>query len=415
MLRWGSGAQAAEVLRLRTFRRFALARSISVLGDRMMVVALAFAALELGASATQVGLVLAAAAVPLVLSVFIGGVVADRVRRRDVMIAADVLRLVTQGTSAALLLTGSATLWALAALAAATAIGDGFFNPASTGLLPELVEDEQLQAANATLSSATSAAEILGPAVAGAMVALGGAGIAIAVDAATFAVSALLLLGLPSLAIVAPKTRLVDDWREGWTTFRSTVWLWTFVVYFALANTLWAAWVVLGPLAADDHLGGAQAWGIVLSCMGVGLLLGSAAAAVIHPSRPLIFVAISDVLFAVPVAMLALGVGLPWLCVAALVSGFGAGAGTAVWISTMQRHVPRDQIARMSSYDWFGSFAFYPLGMAMWGPIAAAAGVGTALGLASAVWVVLLVAVLLVPTNRRLTAPDSTAQPHAAT
>lgn len=123
--------------------------------------------LEVGGSATSVGLVLAAATVPLVASVLAGGVVADRLSRRTVMLTADLLRVATQGTMAALLIAGVAEVWMLAALAALAGVGTGFFGPASTGLLPELVPPEKLQQANALRSAAVSAGEIVGPLVAG--------------------------------------------------------------------------------------------------------------------------------------------------------------------------------------------------------------------------------------------------------
>ena len=198
-------------------------------------------------------------------TVLVGGVVADRLPRRRVMVAADLLRVATQGAMAALLVAGAAEVWMLALLAALTGVGTGFFNPASTGLLPELVPPERLQQANALRSSAVSAGEIAGPLIAGVLVAVAGAGTAIAVDAATFAVSAACLarLRVPPRASRAAAS-FVADLRDGWTAFRSRRWVWTFVVYFALGNMMWAAWSALGPIVADRELGGPEAWGTVL-------------------------------------------------------------------------------------------------------------------------------------------------------
>src|SRR5689334_7178860 len=120
---------------------------MSGLGDRMAAVALAFAVLEIGGSASAVGLVLAAGMVPLVACVLVGGVIADRAPRRTVMVAADLVRVASQGAMAALLIAGAADVWMLALLAAVSGAATGFFSPASTGLLPEVVPMEQLQRA----------------------------------------------------------------------------------------------------------------------------------------------------------------------------------------------------------------------------------------------------------------------------
>lgn len=391
------------VLRLRGFRLLFAGQGISVLGDRMVAVALAFAVLESGGSVSAVGLVLAAAMVPLLGSVLIGGVVADRVSRRAVMLAADVVRVGSQGTMAALLIAGTAEVWVLAVLAGITGAATGFFNPASTGLLPEIVPREQLQPANALRASVVSAGEILGPLVAGVLVATAGAGWAIAADAATFAISGvcLAMLRLPG---PAPRERssFLADLRGGWAAFRSRRWVWTVVVYFAVANMLWGAWSALGPIVAHRELGGAAAWGTVLAAVGVGALVGSLLATRARPSRPLVLVALMDGLFALPLAVLAAGAPVTLLAFGAFLSGAGMMLGNSVWESTLQRHVPAESLSRVSSYDWFGSFAFYPLGLAIWGPLAAGIGVAPALWLAFGLFAASILAVLSLAEVRRL-------------
>src|SRR5262245_7264448 len=218
----------------------------------MVAVALAFAVLEIGGSASDVGLVLAAGVFPLVASVLVGGVVGDRASRRAVMVIADLVRVASQGAMAALLIAGAADVWMLALLAGVTGTATGFFSPASTGLLPEVVPPEELQQANALRSSAISAGEILGPLAAGALVAAAGAGWAVAVDAVTFGVSAacLVMLRVPARA-EPPTSSFVADLREGWVAFRSRRWVWTVVAYFSIGNILWGAWNGLGPVVAD--------------------------------------------------------------------------------------------------------------------------------------------------------------------
>jgi MFS family permease len=394
-----------HVLRRRDFRLLFLGQGVSVLGDRMVAVALAFAVLEVGGSASAVGLVLACATLPLVGSVLIGGVVADRMSRRTVMIGADLVRLASQGATATLLITGSAEVWTLALFAGLTGAATGFFNPASTGLLPEVVPKDELQPANALRATAVSGGEILGPLLAGVLVAAVGAGSAIAVDAATFAVSAACLARLRAAGRPDRESAtFLADLREGWSAFRARRWVWSVVAYFAVANLLWGAWSALGPIVADRDLGGAAAWGTVLAAVGLGALVGSVLATRARPRRPLVLVALTEALFAVPLAALAAAAPAPLLVCAAFLSGAGMMLGNSVWESTLQRHVPAESLSRVVSYDWFGSLAFRPLGLAFWGPLAGAIGISSALWLAFGLFVAGVAALLALPDTRRLRA-----------
>jgi MFS family permease len=403
--------ESLHVLRRRDFRLLFVAQGVSVLGDRMVVVALAFAVIHLGGSASEVGLVLAAGWAPLVLTVLLGGVVADRTSKRAVMLSADVVRVASQGAMAALVITGGAEIWMLAVLAGVTGAATGFFNPASTGLLPEVVSEEELQPANALRSTAFSGSEILGPALSGALVAAAGAGWAIAVDAATFAISAvcLTMLRTPARETREP-TSFLTDLREGWVAFRSRRWVWSVVAYFALTNMLWGAWSALGPSVAERDLGGAAVWGTVLAFVGVGALVGSIFAVRARPRRPLLLIAAMEGLFCLPLAFLAAAAPAPLLAVGAFLSGIGLMLGNSVWESTLQRHIPAESLSRVSAYDWFGSFAFYPIGLALWGGLAGAIGLHAALWLAFGLFSVAAAALLAVPDVRhfrqsRLDAP----------
>ena len=397
--------QNLHVLRRRDFRLLFFGQGVSVLGDRMVAVALAFAVLEVGGSASAVGLVLACATLPLVGSVLIGGVVADRMSRRTVMIGADLVRLLSQGATATLLITGSAEVWTLALFAGLTGAATGFFNPASTGLLPEVVPTEELQPANALRATAVSGGEILGPLLAGVLVAAAGAGWAIAVDAATFAVSAAFLARLRAAGRPQRESAtFLADLREGWSAFRARRWVWSIVAYFAVANMLWGAWSALGPIVADRDLGGAAAWGTVLAAVGLGALVGSVLATRARPRRPLVLVALTEALFAVPLAALAAAAPAPLLVCAAFLSGAGMMLGNSVWESTLQRHVPAESLSRVASYDWFGSLAFRPLGLALWGPLAGVMGISSALWLAFGLFIAGVAALLALPDTRRLQA-----------
>lgn len=397
--------ESFAVLRQREFRLLFWGQAVSVLGDRMVAVALAFAVLEVGGSASAVGLVLASGALPLVGCLLIGGVVADRTSRRAVMVAADLVRVASQGTMAALLVMGVAEVWTLALLAGMTGAATGFFTPASTGLLPAIVPSERLQQANGLRGTAMSTGEILGPVAAGVLVAAAGPGWAIAADAGTFAVSAgfLLRLRLPARAERQPAS-FVAELRDGWLAFRSRTWVWAVVASLAAGNMLWGAWSALGPVVADRELGGAAAWGAVLAAIGVGLLVGSLLATGARPRRPLVVVAIGGAVFFLPLAFLAAGAPVSLLVAAAFLSGAALALTNSLWESTIQRHIPSESLSRVSAYDWFGSLAFYPVGLAIWGPLAAAIGIGAALWIAFGLAMATTFALLAVPDVRRLPA-----------
>ena len=371
----------------------------------MVAVALAFAVLGLGGSATDVGVVLACRTLPTVAFLLAGGVIADRLSPRTVMVAADLSRLVTQGLMAALLIAGAAEVWSVALLAALTGAGTGFFNPASTGVLPAVVAPERLQQANGLRATVMSGGEIVGPALAGVIVAAAGAGWALAVDAATFAVSALFLarLRLPARTAREPASFLADL-REGWDEFRARRWVWTFVLAAGLINLLWGAWSALGPVVADRELGGAAAWGTVLAAMGVGALAGSVLAVRARPRRPLVIVFGTLGLSALPLGALAAGVGVGVLAAAALLAGLSLMLGNSVWESTLQRHIPTASLSRVAAYDWFGSLAFQPVGLLLWGPVAAAIGLEPALWAAFGLFLAVNVALLSLPDTWRLRA-----------
>ena len=395
--------ESLAVLRERDFRLLFGAQAVSVFGDRMVAVALAFAVLELGGSASDVGLVLAARTLPLVACLLVGGVAGDRLSPRTVMVVSDLVRLASQGGLAALLILGSPELWVVAVLSAVTGAATGFFNPASTGLLPAIVAPERLQEANGLRATAMAAGEIVGPLVAGVLVAAAGAGWALAVDAATFGASALLLvrLRLPARAARAAASFL-GDLRGGWDAFRARTWVWTYVACAAFGNVLWGAWSVLGPVAAARDLGGAAAWGGILAAMGVGALAGAVLAIRTRPRRPLVTATLAVAVMAAPLALLAAGAPVALVALGAALAGAGLFLGNAVWEATLQRHVPVESLSRVSAYDWFGSLAFQPVGMAIWGPISVAVGIGASLWLAFALFVASTLALLAVPDIRRL-------------
>jgi MFS family permease len=376
---------------------------VSTFGDRLVPVALTFAVLHLTGSLTDLGIVLAAQTVPLVLFVLIGGVWADRLPRQRVMLASDLVRFATQGSCAVLILNGTARVWQLAALQAVYGIARGFFTPAANGLVPQVVSADDLQPANAMLGLSENATSILGPAVAGVIVVGVGAGWGLAGDAATFIASAAFLLALRVNTTVqtvrdqAPS--MLAELRAGWKAFSSRRWLLVSVAYFTLMFAFgFSAFKVLGPEVAEKFLGGPGAWAAISTAFGVGAVAGGVLALRWKPDHPLRAGFIIS-LFGLPVTLLLLGAHAAlWLIiVTALIEGVVGSFFNAMWFTAMQKSVPPEELSRVTSWDVVGSFALQPVGLALAGPIAAAVGLSATLNGAGIIFLLITVGVIAMP------------------
>jgi len=388
----------------RPFRLLLGAQAVSFVGDGINRVALVFAVLAVDRSPTAVGLVLAAQSVALVALMLAGGVVADRVARRALMVGADVMRLVSQGTMAALVLTGTAEVWHLAVLAAVHGAGSALFNPASSGLVAEVVARDQLQRANGLRGVVSAAGDTAGPALAGVLVAAAGAGWALAADALTFALSAVLLLRLEPAgreARLAVRSFLTDL-RDGWREFTARTWVWGIVSVSALANVPLGAMWVLGPVVADRSLGGAVAWGALLAAFGAGAGLGGLAVLRLRPRRPLLVAVAAVGGCGVPIALLAVPAPVAVLLAAMVLAGAGLMIFNALWETTLQQQIPLESLSRVTAYDWVGSLALDPVGRAVVGPVAVAVGVSTTLWAAAVVYFGLTALTLAIPSLWRV-------------
>jgi MFS family permease len=359
----------------RPFRLLWLGRTTSLLGDAAIGVALPFAVLQTGGSATELGLVLAVTTVARAVFVVVGGVWSDRLPRRMVMLTCDVIRAAVQAMVAVALLSDAMRWWMFLPAATVYGAAAAFFGPASTGILPETVSGEWLQQANALLSISQSGATIVGPALSGALVAFADAGWAYALDAATFAGSAacLAFLRLPPLARAAGR-RFMADIAEGWQEIRRRTWLWGTFVNFSLINFAVGAEIVLGPLIARDYLGGAGAWGLISASGAVGGVAGAILVYRLRPARPLIACYGGWLLMAAPSIALAAIVPLPVIMAASAAFGLGLAVGNTLWETVLQLEIPGDRLSRVSSIDWMVSLVFMPLGSALAGPLSAAVG-----------------------------------------
>jgi MFS family permease len=334
------------------------------MGDALVFpVALAFAVLSVDPSATALGGVLAATTLSRVAFTLVGGVVADRLPRRAVMLASDLIRAAVQAFTAAMLFSHHMTLPLFLVVGVISGAASAFFGPAADGLVPQTVSAANLQPANALLGITRNALNVFGPALSGALVALAGAGWVFAIDSASFAASALFLVQLKVRThLRSEPSRFFQQLRDGFHEVTSRAWVRAPIIGFAISNFCFAAFIVLGPKIFLDHFDGAGDWGIVSACGAIGGILGGLASVRFRPRHPLSAGFFACMLIAVPIASLA-----GPLPVAAVAASWALGLGAVAlcntwWETTLQRDIPESVYARVRSYDILVSFVFMPLG-----------------------------------------------------
>jgi MFS family permease len=307
----------------RNYRLLFSSNTVSALGDGVSTIALAFAVLQISDSPAALGAVIASRQVASAAITVAAGVWADRLPRHLVLVAAAVVQGTVQAVSGALVLSGHATVGALAGLALVFGLADGFVIPASQGLVPTIVSAVRLQQANALLGLSRSIVSVAGPALGGLLVAAGSPGGALLVDAASFAVAAILLvrLSVPPRGDAAPPRPFLHELREGWFEFRRQTWIWTTIVFFGIGNFAGASLYVLGPVVAKRDLGGAPAWATLVSAAGAGSIVGGLAALRLRPRRPLLASCVAAIPYGTQTLALGLGLPLPALVVVAAFAG----------------------------------------------------------------------------------------------
>ncbi|MFJ8626629.1 MFS transporter [Kitasatospora sp. NPDC093550] len=375
------------VLGERDFTWFFTGYTTSLLGSSMAPVAVAFAVLDGGGSGSDLGWVMAARILPVVVVLLAGGVIADRLGSRRVLLGSDVLRGLVQAVFAGLLAAGHAPVWAMVVLVAVWGIGEGLFMPAFGAIVPALVRRKELMAdANTLLGLSRSVSTVVGPAVAGLVTATRGPAAVLLVDAVTYGVGAFALarLRLPGRAAADGGESMLRELRAGWSEFTARPWLWITTAQMGLFNLLvWAPFLVLGPLTAQRDLGGARDWGLVMGVYGAGAVLGGVLMLGRRPGRPLAVATLAGLGWALPSGALAAGASLPWVVAGALVAGAGSAVCGTLYATTMQEWVPVELLGRVTSFGALGSFVLGPLGLAAAGPLAARSGTGTVLLLGS--------------------------------
>ena len=392
-----------RVLRFRDFRYLFLGQTASFIGDQVVVVALALFVTQLTGSPTDLGLVLGAQAVPMVLLLLFGGVWADRLPRHRIMIVTDLTRAGLHALLAVLIFTGEVRVWQLVAIEATFGAAEAFFRPAYTGLVPQTVPEHLIQDANGLTQAVDNVALLLGPAIATALVVGLGAGEAFAFDAATFLVSAAFLFRVRPRARGArtARTSVLQELRAGWDEVRSRPWVWVTIVVFAGALfCALAPWLVLAPIISREHYGGASTFGILSTLIGAGALVGALVAVHWRPRRPLRAGLIVILAWPLLDCVFALHVPAAIVIVMALATGFSWALFGVWWETALAHHIPPGALSRVSAYDWMGSLVLLPLGYVLAGPIGDALGRQTVLLVGGAIGFV-LIALGLVPRSTR--------------
>lgn len=395
---------ARGALRSRNFRLLVGCDVISGTGNAVAFVAIPFAVLAIGGSASDVGYVATASLIPMILFMLLGGVAGDRYPPHKVIVAANGAQALAQGVAAGLVFAHQAHVWELLVLAAVRGTGLGFYYPAAQGLLPRTVPEQDRAQANAISRIGRNTSGIAGAALGGLLVGVAGPGWGLAVDAASFAVAAALRAGMrfpPQPA--AEQESTLHQLREGWREFIARRWLWAIVAEFTIMTAITGGTIsVLGPVVADRRLGGAGAWGIILAGYGAGAVLGGLVMVRFRPQRMLAIASVAAGVFAA--LLFALAVPLPALAT----TGVAVLVGTASeifmvnWVTTMQQEIPHRLLSRLSAYDALGSFALAPVGVAAAGPLAGVFGTGVVLTAGGLVIIALTIAVLCVPEVRSM-------------
>lgn len=396
------GLNLLAPLRHRDFRRLWIGMTVSLFGDGIFLVALAWQVYTLWNAPAALSIVGIFMTISTVACLLPAGVLSDRLDRRRIMIASDVVRAVSMAILAGLSLAGVVELWHIALLATVYGVGTAFFTPAFEAVIPDLLPDEDLPAANSLDQFVRPIAlRLAGPAVGGALITVAGTGGAFAVDALSFAVSTVMVLSigdLPRHGRAAVELR--KDIRSGLEFIRARVWIWGTLASAAVAYLMFLGptEVLLPYLVKNDLHGSAGDLGLVFAAGGIGAV----GAAVImgqrgQPGRPVMFIYVCWTVATLAVAGYGLAASSWQLMVACLLFNGLETAGTIAWVTLKQRHVPPEMLGRVSSLDWVISIGLLPLSFALTAPVADAFGTRETLVGAGVIGAVATVAALFLP------------------
>jgi predicted MFS family arabinose efflux permease len=432
------------VLAIRDFRLLLADRLIAPASVGFSMVGVSFAVLRATNSPADLSYVLAAQIAPSLVFALLGGVAADRFPPQRVIVAANLMMALGEGTFGLLVLTGRPPLWAMIGLEMVTGTGVAIFYPASQALLPRIVPRGMLQDASAISRLAMNTGQMSGAAAAGLLVAAAGPGWALALCGIGMVATVPLLLSIrggqdlraragagprsgaglqaaadPQAAAAGtaapPAASMLAELREGWSEFRSHTWLWVIVAQFAVVMMAWyGAFSVLGPVVAKEHLGGPAAWGAITAADALGLIAGGIVSLRVTPRRPMLFVVLTGGAVAISPLSLAMVLPLPAICAASFGLGVFVEMMMVQWTVAMARNIPSDRLARVSSYDVLGTVMAMPAGALIAGPLGAAIGISSAQYAAAAVIIVASALALIPHDVRTMRGGDPAVPPGAA-
>jgi predicted MFS family arabinose efflux permease len=374
-------ARKYRVLSVRDFRLLLIDRLLAPFANGFSLVGVSFAVLRVTGSTADLSYVIAAQAAPMLVFSLLSGVFADRFRPQRVIMAGNLAVVLGEGVFGLLMLTtGHPPLWAMISLEAVNGIGAAVFYPASQALLPQVVPDHLLQEGSSISRMAMNMGQMTGAAAGGVVVAVAGPGWALVFCAIGMCGTVPLMRcvkgGYRPEQLARESPNMAAELRAGWTEFRKHTWLWATVLQYCLIMMAWnGGFMVLGPVVARAHLGGAAAWGAISATEALGLVLGGVISLRYTPRRPMLFVVGTGAAFALTPLLLGLIAPLPVMCLTAFSVGTLAEVMMVQWTVAMATRIPADKLARVSSYDGFGSLAAMPAGALIAGPLAAGIGV----------------------------------------
>jgi MFS family permease len=393
--------RAIRPFRHRDYRFLVASMGVSLFASGMWIVALVWQVIELGGGPSELSLVATASSLGLLLSVLIGGVAADRLPRRALLIVVELVRIGTALAVGLLAVTGMLHLWHLAVVAFLIGAAEAFFFPAYTALLPTLLPPDELLAANGVEGMLRPVAQqALGPALAGVVVGAAAPSVAILVAGGLYTVALLALVAMRTLPVPAADegSSVLGELREGFGYLFRTGWLFATLAFASLyVLVLIGVFEVLLPFAVRDQTGsGAGGFAFVLGAFGVGGAIGSLVVSSLRmPRRYLTTMILLWGAGAAPMALIGMTDRLWVMGLAAFVVGFTGSAAMVIWGTLLQRRVPPHLLGRVSSLDFFVSLALMPVSMAVAGPVGEWIGIPTTFVLAGAVPVFLAVAAIL--------------------
>ena len=402
--------QTREVLAHKYVKRLFIARFVSNFGNGMGPIALAFGILALpNGSANMLGLVLGMTTVIFLLMAPFGGVIADKYGRARMVGLTDMAAGLVLFIQVAYFATGDVPLWVLLVTNGFFGLMWGIFWPAFTGVIPAVLPVAGLQKGNALNAFVTNAGVILGAAVAGILIDVFGVAFTLAIDAASFFFSGLMIFTFRHLTPRAEHSEntMLDDLLHGWRVFLSFRWIVIIVAAFSFIVMCWAAAEnVLGPLIALEHFNGPKSWSFVISAESAGLIVGSLIAIKVKPKFPMRFLILSSFTITFYIWSLAKPQSLLLIAFGAFLFGITLDLWGTLWNTALQRKVPRESLSRVASFDAMGSMMFRPIGLAIAAPLSTLVGIENFLQIMAAITVVAIVLPLFDPQVRNMTYED---------